>query len=82
MVAAAPSADSLAAVTALDWQAGRQQDGKPERRGVIGLGAATGSLRGGTRLAGLVSRSANRAVPGTVRHSAWVVAFRAPAVNS
>ena len=44
MVAAAPSIDSLATVMALGWQAGRQQDGKPERRGVIGLGADTGSL--------------------------------------
>ena len=75
-MAAASSADSLAAVTAQGWQAGRQQDGKPERRGVIGLGAGTGSVRGGTKLAGLVSRSTNRAVPGIVRHSAWVVAFR------
>ena len=78
MVAAAPSADSLAAVTALHWQAGRQQDGKPERRGVIGLGADTRSLRGGTKLARLVTRSTNQAVPGTVQHSARVVAFRAP----
>jgi hypothetical protein len=31
VAAAAPPADPLATVTALDWQAGRQQDGKPER---------------------------------------------------
>ena len=53
MVAAAPSTDSLATVTALDWQAGRQQDGKPERRRVIGLGADTDLTRGGTKLARL-----------------------------
>jgi hypothetical protein len=53
VAAAAPSTDPLATVTVLDWQAGREQDGKSERRGVIGLEADTGSLRGGTKLARL-----------------------------